>query len=99
MSAFKVLGLIAGRAWSLVQTLLPLARPGDMKQVAEFSDLVMGQYKSLVEQLEQVINDYFDLSKKIREMHEEMFKLKEQLADAVSDTCLAARVCPNVERK
>jgi len=99
MSIFKVLGLIGDRAWGVVQALLPLARPGEMKKVAEFSDLVMGQYKSLVEQLEKVVGDYFDLSKKIREMHEEMFNLKEQLAAAITDTCLAARTCTKVERR
>jgi dihydroneopterin aldolase len=53
----------------------------------------MGQYKTLIDQLEQAVNDYFELSKKIREMHEEVCTLKEELIEAVAKSCKEAPEC------
>jgi hypothetical protein len=47
----------------------------------------------LIDQLEQAINDYFELSKKIREMHEEVCTLKEELVTAVTNSCKEAQSC------
>ena len=59
----------------------------------EFADLIMSQYKTLIDQLEQAINDYFELSRKIKEMHEEVCTLKEELVEAVANSCKDARTC------
>ena len=53
----------------------------------ECSDLVTGQYVFLMEQLEKVLKDYFELSAKIKEMHSEVILLKEQLAESLSLQC------------
>lgn len=67
--------------------LLPFLRKKDAKQLREFSELITGQYGFLVEQLEKVLKDYFELSVKVRETHAEIFSLKEQLAQALSERC------------
>lgn len=68
--------------------LLPfLRKKGTAKEVKEFSDLVTGQYAFLMEQLEKVLKDYFELSTKIKEMHSEVILLKEQLAESLSLQC------------
>ena len=68
--------------------LLPfLRKKGTAKEVKEFSDLVTGQYAFLMDQLEKVLKDYFELSAKIKEMHSEVILLKEQLAESLSLQC------------
>ena len=68
--------------------LLPfLRKKGTAKEVKEFSDLVTGQDAFLMEQLEKVLKDYFELSAKIKEMHSEVILLKEQLAESLSLQC------------
>ena len=68
--------------------LLPFRRKkGTAKEVKEFSDLVTGQDAFLMEQLEKVLKDYFELSAKIKEMHSEVILLKEQLAESLSLQC------------
>lgn len=64
-----------------------LRKKGTAKEVKEFSDLVTGQYAFLMEQLEKVLKDYFELSAKIKEMHSEVILLKEQLAESLSLQC------------
>jgi hypothetical protein len=95
MSAIKVMGVILGKAWRIISAVAaPLLKDKDnMKALEDFADLIMSQYKSLIEQLEQVINDYFELSKKIKEMHEEICTLKEQLLEAASHSCKEAQGC------
>ena len=44
----------------------------------EFSELITDQYGFLMVQLEKALKDYFDLSAKVKEMHEEIFSLREQ---------------------
>ena len=43
------------------------------QEVKEFSELVKDQYTFLMQQLEKVLKDYFDLSSKVKEMHAEIF--------------------------
>lgn len=43
----------------------------------EFNEMVMSQYGFLIEQLEKALKDYFELSAKIKEMHTEIFALRE----------------------
>lgn len=49
------------------------------QEVKEFSELVKDQYTFLMQQLEKVLKDYFDLSSKVKEMHAEIFSLRGQL--------------------
>ena len=52
------------------------------------SELVKDQYTFLMEQLEKVLKDYFDLSARVKEMHTEIFSLREQLAQAATLQCV-----------
>ena len=67
--------------------LLPFFKKKNAKEVKEFSDLITGQYEFLITQLEKVLKDYFELSARVKEMHTEMFGLKEQLARSLSEQC------------
>ena len=42
------------------------------QEVKEFSELVKDQYTFLMQQLEKVLKDYFDLSSRVKEMHTEI---------------------------
>ena len=53
----------------------------------ELSELVRGQYEFLVGQLEKVLQDYFGLSARVKEMHTEIFSLEDELAKAVTRRC------------
>ena len=59
-----------------------------MQDVKEFSELVKDQYTFLMQQLEKVLKDYFDLSSKVKEMHTEIFSLRGQLAQAATLQCI-----------
>ena len=58
------------------------------QEVKEFSELVKDQYTFLMEQLEKVLKDYFDLSARVKEMHTEIFSLREQLAQDATLQCV-----------
>ena len=51
-----------------------------VEKMKEFSELVREQYGFLVGQLEKVLQDYFGLSARVKEMHTEIFSLKAELA-------------------
>lgn len=57
------------------------------REVKEFSELVKDQYSFLMDQLEKVLKDYFDLSAKVKEMHAKIFSLREQLTQAAALEC------------
>lgn len=59
-----------------------------MEKMKEFSELVREQYEFLVAQLEKVLEDYFGLSTRIKEMHAEMFSLKTELARELPRRCV-----------
>ena len=64
----------------IIITILPFLGSNRKKrkvmaqEVKEFSELVKDQYTFLMQQLEKVLKDYFDLSSKVKEMHTEIFK-------------------------
>lgn len=60
-----------------LMAILPFLRKKDAKKMKEFSELVTSQYEFLMSQLEKVLQDYFDLSAKVKEMHTELFSLRE----------------------
>ena len=70
----------------IIITILPFLGSNRKKrkvmaqEVKEFSELVKDQYTFLMQQLEKVLKDYFDLSSKVKEMHTEIFSLRDQLA-------------------
>lgn len=68
--------------------LLPFLRKRETaKEVKEFSDLVTSQYAFLMTQLEKALQDYFELSARVKEMHAEILSLKERLMEAVTERC------------
>ena len=74
-------------------TILPFLgnrkkRKAMAQNVKEFSELVKDQYTFLMEQLEKVLKDYFDLSTIMKEMHAEIFSLREQLTQAAALQCI-----------
>ena len=66
----------------IIMTILPFLgnrkkRKAMAQDVKEFSELVKDQYTFLMEQLEKVLKDYFDLSARVKEMHTEIFSFTE----------------------
>ena len=78
----------------IIITILPFLGSNRKKrkvmaqEVKEFSELVKDQYTFLMQQLEKVMKDYFDLSSKVKEMHTEIFSLRGQLAQAATLQCI-----------
>ena len=74
----------------IIMTILPFLGGNRKKaqEVKEFSELVKDQYSFLMEQLEKVLKDYFDLSSRVKEMHTEIFSLRGQLAQASALQCV-----------
>ena len=54
----------------------------------EFSELVREQYAFLVGQLEKVLQDYFGLNTRVKEMHTEIFSLKTKLVKELPRRCM-----------
>ena len=77
----------------IIMTVLPFfggrkKRQQMMQEVKEFSELVKEQYNFLMQQLEKVLKDYFNLSDRVKEMHSEIFSLKGKLSDAIALQCV-----------
>ena len=76
-----------------IMTVLPFfggrkKRQQMMQEVKEFSELVKEQYNFLMQQLEKVLKDYFNLSDRVKEMHSEIFSLKGKLSEAIALQCV-----------
>ena len=67
------------------------------QEVKEFSELVKDQYTFLMQQLEKVLKDYFDLSSKVKEMHAEIFSLRGQLTQAAALQCSSKECVQRVQ--
>ena len=77
----------------IIMTVLPFfggrkKRQQMMQVVKEFSELVKEQYNFLMQQLEKVLKDYFNLSDRVKEMHSEIFSLKGKLSEAIALQCV-----------
>ena len=77
----------------IIMTVLPFfggrkKRQQMMQEVEEFSELVKEQYNFLMQQLEKVLKDYFNLSDRVKEMHSEIFSLKGKLSEAIALQCV-----------
>jgi len=77
----------------IIMTVLPFfggrkKRQQMMQEVKEFSELVKEQYNFLMQQLEKVLKDYFNLSDRVKEMHSEIFLLKGKLSEAIALQCV-----------
>ena len=77
----------------IIMTVLPFfggrkKRKKMMQEVKEFSELVKEQYNFLMQQLEKVLKDYFNLSDRVKEMHSEIFSLKGKLSEAIALQCV-----------
>lgn len=77
----------------IIMTVLPFfggrkKRQQMMQEVKEFSELVKEQYNFLMQQLEKVWKDYFNLSDRVKEMHSEIFSLKGKLSEAIALQCV-----------
>jgi uncharacterized coiled-coil DUF342 family protein len=62
--------------------VVPFLKKKDVKEIREFSDMVAGQLDFLVGELRKVLDDYCELSAKMREMHEEILSLRKKLEEA-----------------
>ena len=79
--------------FNIIMTVLPFfggrkKRQQMMQEVKEFSELVKEQYNFLMQQLEKVLKDYFNLSDRVKEMHSEIFSLKGKLSEAIALQCV-----------
>ena len=77
----------------IIMTVLPFfggrkKRQQMMQEVKEFSELVKEQYNFLMQQLEKVLKDYFNLSDRVKEMHSEIFSLIGKLSEAIALQCV-----------
>ena len=77
----------------IIMTVLPFfggrkKRQQMMQEVKEFSELVKEQYNFLMQPLEKVLKDYFNLSDRVKEMHSEIFSLKGKLSEAIALQCV-----------
>ena len=77
----------------IIMTVLPFfggrkKRQQMMQEDKEFSELVKEQYTFLMQQLEKVLKDYFNLSDRVKEMHSEIFSLKGKLSEAIALQCV-----------
>lgn len=77
----------------IIMTVLPFfggrkKRQQMMQEVKEFSELVKEQYNFLMQQLEKVLKDYFNLSDRVKEMHSEIFSQKGKLSEAIALQCV-----------
>ena len=77
----------------IIMTVLPFfggrkKRQQMMQEVKEFSELVKEQYNFLMQQLEKVLKDYFNLSDRVKEMHSEIFSLKAIALQCVNKECI-----------
>ena len=77
----------------IIMTVLPFfggrkKRQQMMQEVKEFSELVKEQYNFLMQQLEKVLKDYFNLSDRVKEMHSEIFSRKGKLSEAIALQCV-----------
>ena len=77
----------------IIMTVLPFfggrkKRQQMMQEVKEFSELVKEQYNFLMQQLEKVLKDYFNLSDRVKDMHSEIFSLKGKLSEAIALQCV-----------
>ena len=64
--------------------MVPFLKKKDVKEIREFSDMVAGQLDFLVGELRKVLDDYCELSAKMREMHQEILSLRKKLEEAFS---------------
>jgi hypothetical protein len=64
--------------------VVPFLKKKDVKEIREFSDMVAGQLDFLVGELRKVLDDYCELSAKMREMHQEILSLRKKLEEAFS---------------
>ena len=70
------------RIVDVLSAVLPFLKKKDVAQIREFSDMVSSQMEFLIDQLKKVLDDYFQLSDKMTEMHEEILSLRKQLESA-----------------
>lgn len=73
----------------LVSGVIPFLGKKKTAELKEFSELITCQYEFLMEQLEKLLKDYFEISIKVREMHVEIFELRKELACAHAERCKA----------
>lgn len=81
---------IIEKIMEIIVAILPFLRKKSAKELKEFSELITNQYEFLMVQLEKVLKDYFDLSDRVKEMHTEIFTLKQELRRAMVEKCSVA---------
>jgi len=89
---------------NIIMAILPFLgnrkkREEMLEEVREFCELIKGQYGFLIEQLEKMLKDYFEVSNQVKEMHTEMLSLKEQLAEALALQCRNTNCIQRINKK
>ena len=69
-----------------ILAVVPFLKKKDVKEIREFSDMVAEQLDFHVGELRKVLDDYCELSAKMREMHEEILSLRKKLEEAFSNS-------------
>jgi len=67
--------------------VLPFLKKKSVKEIREFSELITAQFEFLVNQQEKALKDYFELSDRVKEMHTEIFSLRQELTRAMAQRC------------
>ena len=96
MNFIKTIGSVLGKAWELfITVIVPSLKNKDkvLESIQKFNDLITEQYPALLEQLKQIIADYFDMSQRVKALYEKNFTLGDELNAAKAISCKAAPTC------
>ena len=74
-------------AETAVLVAVELGKGNDAGDRQEFTELVKGQFDYLMEQINRLKTDYFELSEKVRQMYQEIITLNAQLSESLKTQC------------
>ncbi len=78
---------ILNKTVSLLSVVLPFLKRSRPEELKAFTTLITDQYEFLIGQLNNALKEYFLLSEKIRDMHEEIRELNDKLNQALKLQC------------
>lgn len=87
------------KVFDLASLVLPFWGKKNTTKMKEFSELIVNQYEFLVIQLEKVFKDYFDLSDRVKDMHVEIYKLREEIIALLGERCSASDCNKRIYKK
>lgn len=71
----------------LLGSLLPFLKKKKPEEMKEFTSLIQGQYRYLLEIIQTFQQDYFELSERLKLMNEEILSLNRRLGEALQQKC------------